>query len=146
LEIYINGKANADTDFIEEINRNLVHAFNSVSAYYLVEPNERVRNKITELFRENAILPESTEKEKMVYASQVISEYHNLIYARKTYREALQYYGRYQDSGGRSGYADTVDLTDTVMRIISKICMDNNLVQSTDGWSFSGIDEKRTDE
>jgi len=142
LEIFVWGKESNDKEFIQEVRRNLIHAFNEVSEFYIARPNEKAVRKITELFSQNAIpMDESWDNEKAVFGTKVALEMYLLSNARMRYKESVGQYGLFLN-GQKDGYVNAVTLSDEAIYNMTKICMDNNLITTADTWKYPNVNKE----
>jgi hypothetical protein len=142
LEIFVTDKELKDKPAIQVVRKNLIHAFNEVSRYFATNPDEKAIRKIVELFGQNAlVLDESWNTDRAIFGTQVALEIYSLVDARKKYKEAIGQYGLFLN-GQKEGYVNAVALSDDAIYNITKICMNNNLVSTADGWTFPNLKEE----
>lgn len=143
LEIYVTDKESTDKAAIQVVRKNLIHAFNEVAEYFTTNPDEKTTRKIMEIFGKNTlVLDESWDTERAVFGTQVALEIYALADARKKYKTAVGQYGLFLN-GQKDGYINAVILSDDAINILTKICMNNNIIKSADGWKFPSITEKK---
>jgi hypothetical protein len=142
LEIFVEDKESKDKEFIQEVRKNLIHAYNEVAEFYAAAPDKNAERKIAELFGKIVIpMDKSWDNERAVFGTKVALEMYSLANARIKYKEAVGHYGLFLN-GQKDGYVNAVMLSDESIYNITKICMGNNLVSSADTWKFVDVNKE----